>query len=109
MCYLYYTTVAADVLANESHKFGGAELHVQYWVVSQEADSKVVAVRDTLEVSNLPSDITKDYLEFYFESPKSGGCADCVKDITMVKPGVAHVQFTDAACELLQYLFMFYE
>lgn len=56
---------------------------------------------DTLEVSSVPPDITKDYLQLYFESTsKSGGCADCVKNITMVKPGVFHVQFTDATSKL---------
>ena len=51
----------------------------------------------TLEVSNIPVNVEGDYLQMYFESPKSGGCADCVKGITIVKPGIAHVQLTDAA------------
>ena len=51
----------------------------------------------TLEVSNIPVDVKEDYLQMYFESQKSGGCADCVKDITIIKPGIAHVQLTDAA------------
>ena len=51
----------------------------------------------TLEVSNIPVDIKEDFLQMYFENPKSGGCADCVKDITIIKPGIAHVQLTDAA------------
>ena len=55
---------------------------------------------DTLEVSNVSPNITKDYLQLYFESSKSGGCDDCVKNITMVKPGVFHVQFTDATSKL---------
>ena len=56
---------------------------------------------DTLEVSNVPPNVTNDYLQLYFESAsKSGGCVDCVKNITMVKPGVFHVQFTDATSKL---------
>ena len=51
----------------------------------------------TLEVSNIPVDMKEDYLQMYFENPKSGGCADCVKDITIIKPGIAHIQLTDAA------------
>ena len=53
----------------------------------------------TLEVSNIPENIKEDYLLMYFESAKSGGCAKCVKDVTVVKPGTAHVQLTDAASE----------
>ena len=50
-----------------------------------------------LEVSNIPANVEGDYLQMYFENPKSGGCADCVKDITIVEPGIAHIQLTDAA------------
>ena len=53
----------------------------------------------TLEVSNIPENMKADYLQMYFESTKSGGCAKCVKDVTVVKPGTAHVQLTDAASE----------
>lgn len=50
---------------------------------------------DTLEVSNLPSKATEETLDLYFESPKSGGCEDAVKSVTIVQPGIAHVQFHD--------------
>jgi RNA recognition motif-containing protein len=54
---------------------------------------------DTLEVSNLPSDVTKDVLELYFENPKSGGQDGAVKDVSFVSPGVAHVKFSDPESE----------
>ena len=50
---------------------------------------------DTLEVSNLPKTASEDHLEAYFESLRSGGCIDAVKSVTMIQPGVAHVQFHD--------------
>ena len=64
----------------------------------QEEDSEQV-VQDTLEVSNLPSNVSEDILELYFESPKSGGCDDAVKAVTFVSPGVAQVQFSTAESE----------
>ena len=53
----------------------------------------------TLEVRNIPENMKEDYLQMYFESAISGGCAKCVKDVTVVKPGTAHVQLTDGASE----------
>ena len=54
----------------------------------------------TLEVSNIPENMKADYLQMYFESTKSGGCAKCVKDVTSYQGSVAiHVTkniFTNA-------------
>ena len=56
---------------------------------------------DTLEVRNLPHNVSSDALQLYFESPKSGGCADGVKEITFVESGVVCVQLTDARGECI--------
>lgn len=50
---------------------------------------------DTLEITSLPSIVSEEYLELYFNSSKSGGCDDEVKSIAMIQPGMAHVQFHD--------------
>lgn len=97
--------VAANVHAMKRHMFSGAELQVQYLKLSHDDDDledkdEASAMCDTLEISNLTTDITKDYLELYFGNPMSGGCADCVKEIKMLKNGVAHVQFADTKSEL---------
>lgn len=47
----------------------------------------------TIEVRNLPPKIEPDMLEMYFESAKSGGCNESVKDVTIISPDVAHVTF----------------
>ena len=49
---------------------------------------------DTLQISNLPEHISKEYLQFYLESPKSGGSADGVKDIQIMSTGMAKVLFS---------------
>ena len=91
--------VAAKVVAKDEHKVGGSQVQVKYAKLSDEQDVMQEAGEcgSTLEVSNIPANVEGDYLQMYFENPKSGGCADCVKDITIVKPGIAHVQLTDAA------------
>ena len=89
--------VAAKVVAKDEHKVGGSQVQVKYAKLSDEQDVQEGGECDaTLEVSDIPVNVKEDYLQMYFESPKSGGCADCVKGITMVEPGIAHVQLTDA-------------
>ena len=50
---------------------------------------------DTVEVSGIPGhEDVKESLKFYFETKaKSADCDEVVKDIKIVRPGVAHVQF----------------
>ena len=50
---------------------------------------------DTIEVTDLPNQADEECIELYFDSPRSGGCDDAVKSITMIQPGIAHVQFHD--------------
>ena len=57
--------------------------------------SSTVVEYDTLEVTNIPSEADVEYLELYFDSPRSGGCSGAVKNVSMIKPGTAHVQFHD--------------
>ena len=91
--------VAAKVVAKDEHKLGGSQVQVKYAKLSDEQDVTQEAGEycTALEVSNIPANMEGDYLQIYFENPKSGGCADCVKDITFIEPGIAHVQLTDAA------------
>ena len=91
--------VAAKVVTKEEHKVGGSQVQVKYAKLSDEQDGMQEGgeCNTTLEVSNIPANMKEDYLQMYFENPKSGGCADCVKDITIVEPGIAHVQLIDAA------------
>ena len=93
--------VAAKVVTKEEHKVGGSQVQVKYAKLSDEQDGMQEGgeCNTTLEVSNIPANMKEDYLQMYFESAKSGGCAKCVKDVTVVKPGTAHVQLTDAASE----------
>lgn len=87
---ILFPAAAAGVLAKQEHKFLGAKLQVKYYVSTciEECPPK-----DTLEISNLPVNIHVDTLELYLESPKSGGCAGGVKEIKIVSPGIARVQF----------------
>ena len=95
--------VAASILAKQDHLLKGLELIVQCY--SSESEDVVPtipeteSVIDTLEITNLPHNVSTDALQLYFESRKSGGCEDGVKEITFVESGVARIQFTDAKGE----------
>ena len=81
------------MLKKKIHKLQGTELQVKVYQVKLLA-SPYSRTRDTLEVTGLPDDISKDVLELYFENPKSGGCPDAVKNISFPRHGVAQIQFT---------------
>ena len=93
---LKYPAVAAEVMARTPQMFRGVELKMKY---SQVISSSEIS-DDILEVSNLPEQVSKELLEYYFESPKSGGCPNGVKDVTLLRPGVAKVLFSspDSEC-----------
>ena len=76
-----------------THKLHGVELQLKPYEESSVATARS-EYHDILEVSGLPDGISEGLIELYFENSKSGGCADAVKDITFVRPGVARVQFT---------------
>ena len=79
------------------HVLNGAKLEVKYSKhAHKDSSNTTVTLDDTLQVSNLPENITEEYLEFYFHNRKSGGCEDAVKEITLVQPGVAKVVFSSA-------------
>ena len=49
---------------------------------------------DIVEVSGIPAQVVEDDLKFYFETlSKSEEGDEVVKDIKIVQPGVAHIQF----------------
>ena len=91
-------TVAENILKKSTHTLQGSTLEVKVYTPSVEAELEELPL-DTLKVSNLPSNVTKDILELYFESPKSGGQDGAVQDISFVGPGVAHVKFSDPESE----------
>ena len=82
-------------MAKRPQTFKGVELEMKYSKSDQELSSVEIS-DDTLEVSNIPENVSKEYLELYFESPKSGGCVDGVKNVTMLRPGVAKVLFSSS-------------
>ena len=87
-------TAAADVVAKKMHHLNGAELEVKFAECFHKQSTTNIA-DDTLVVRNLPKNMTKEYLQLYFESHRSGGCANGVKEVTMMKPGEAQVCFTN--------------
>ena len=94
---LKYLAAAAEVMAKRPQTYRGVELMMKY----SEVLSSPEVSEDILEVSNLPEQISKELLELYFESPKSGGCSDGVKNVTLLRPGVAKVLFSSSDSELL--------
>ena len=86
------------MIAKQEHKLQGSKLQVKYVDHNQE-EMMTYPLDDTLEVSNLPGDVSEELLELYFESTKSGGCADAVKSITVIRPGVVRIQFSSAKSE----------
>ena len=85
-------------MAKRPQRFKEVELDMKYSKSNEELISVEVS-DDTLKVSNLPEDISKEFLEFYFESPRSGGCANAVKNVTLLRPGVAKVLFSSSESE----------
>ena len=81
--------------------FKGVELSMKYFDCNQVLSSSEVS-EDILEVRNLPEQISKEFLELYFESPKSGGCSDGVKNVTLLRPGVAKVLFSSSDSEFFR-------
>ena len=80
---------------------------MKYFDCNQVLSSSEVS-EDILEVSNLPEQISKEFLELYFESPKSGGCSDGVKNVTLLGPGVAKVLFSSSDSEFFYNLAVFF-
>ena len=99
MLFIFYCLVAASVVAKEDHRFEGSPLQVEYIKLSGDQNGAQEGGA-TLEVSNIPLNMKEDYLRMYFENPKSGGCADCVEDVAVIEPGIAHVQLIDATSKL---------
>ena len=94
-------TVAANVMAVKDHTLQRASLKIEYMCHNQEeAGFDYNEIQDTLEVSNLPSDVSEDILELYFDNPRSGGCEGAVKAVSLIRQGVAKVQFSSAKSEL---------
>ena len=96
--------MATSILSKEDHILQGSELIVQYYSARDEPEDVVsteleTGPTDTLEVRNLPHSVSTDALQLYFENPKSGGCVDGVKEITIMESGVACIQLTDATGE----------
>ena len=75
------------------HQLNGAELEVKFAECFRKQGTTITA-DDTLVIRNLPNNVTKEYLQLYFESHRSGGCANGVKKVTLVKTGVAKVCFS---------------
>lgn len=86
-------------MKKSSHILQGNALEVKVYTPSIKTELKELPL-DTLEVSNLPSKVTREILELYFESPKSGGETGAVRDIHFISPGVAHVKFSDPESKL---------
>ena len=60
-------------------------------LASPEAESS-----DTLvEVSGFSKEVSREYLEIYFESRKSGGADGALEECVMVRDGIAHLRFND--------------
>ena len=75
------------------HQLNGAQLEVKFAECFHEQSTTKVS-DDTLLIRNLPKNMSEEYLQLYFESHKSGGCANGVKGVTLVEPGVATVCFS---------------
>lgn len=80
-------------MAKKRHQLNGAQLEVKFAECSCEQGTANIA-DDTLVIRNLPKNMTKEYLQLYFESHRSGGCANGVKEVTLAEPGVATVCFS---------------
>ena len=85
-------------MAVKEHNLQGSVLQVQYLSDYKKGETTSRFLDDTLEISNLPADISEEYLQLYFENARSGGCADAVKNISL-SAGVARIQFSTAKSE----------
>ena len=48
-----------------------------------------------IEVSGLSKEVSREYLELYFESKKSGGMEGALEKCVMVQEGIAQLRFKD--------------
>ena len=96
-----FHAVAADILAKERHKIEGKELHLQYLKeIHAEEEVNINSTSDILQVSGIPAGVSTEFLEVYFQSERAGGHDECVKNIKIIEPGVANIQFTDAKSKI---------
>ena len=88
--YSVISLVELKILQDKKHKIKKREVYLDIAYPKAETASEL----DTVEVSGIPAKANVDAVRFYFETQmESEECDDVVKDVRMVQPGVAHIQF----------------
>ena len=106
LTYTSLVSVGLEMLKSRAHKIKSTPVEVDFEQILAgdegppplEGDSdgdeeeKATAI---IEVGNVPKTVSIGALKTYFETARSGSCADAVADITNIKPGMFHVTFHD--------------
>lgn len=88
-CFLLEFTV----LLHKQHKLSRQKFNIE--VVAEQRHLESSDKDCIIEVSGFKSSVSKDILEMYFESKKSGGKDEAVKNCSMVCEGTARLTFHD--------------
>ena len=90
----------------DEHKIKGSQVEIEFKQLSADDEGPPPLETEsdeegkgttTIEVANVPSTVTIEALQAFFESPRSGGQEGGVSNIVTVKPGIFHVTFHDPA------------
>ena len=72
-----------------------ALLSKQHKLKKQIFSVEILAGESLIEVSGLSKEVSREYLELYFESKKSGGMEGALEKCVMVQEGIAQLRFKD--------------
>ena len=99
----------------DEHKIKESQVEIEFKQLSADDEGPPPLEREsdeegretaTIEVANVPSTVTIEVLQAFFETPRSGGQEDAVSNIVTVKPGIFHVTFHDPAGISFAFVFM---
>ena len=84
-------TLECSTLLSKQHKVKKQIFSVEI-PTSPEAETNSTLV----EASGFSKEVSREYLELYFESRKSGGADGALEDCVIVQEGIAHLRFIDS-------------
>ena len=71
------------------------KLKKQIFSVEILASPETESSNTLVEVSGFSKEVSREMLELYFESRKSGGADGALEECVMVQEGIAHLRFND--------------
>ena len=85
--------IEIESLQQDTHKLKGKEFIVK---IVDENCSNADECKSVIEVSGYTEPISKDILEVYFESKKSGGRKETIESVSIISKGKALLTFNNS-------------